>query len=69
MDSSARQAPVDLETLNENGATDVSATGNETDTKGDAWIQKFSQPLLTEKKSTKTEAMRLGNHQRNKYQR
>jgi len=30
--------PVDLETLNENGATDVSATVNETDSKGDAWF-------------------------------
>ena len=39
--------PVDLETLNENGATVVSATVNETDSKGDAWIQKCSQPLLT----------------------
>jgi hypothetical protein len=48
---------VDLETLNENGATDVSVTVNETDSKGDAWIQKCSQPLLIEKKSTKTEAM------------
>jgi hypothetical protein len=52
--------PVDLETLNENGATYVSATVNETDSKGDAWIQKCSQPLLTEKKSTKTEAMATG---------
>ena len=52
--------PVDLETLKENGATDVSATVNETDSKGDAWIQKCSQPLLIEKKSTKTEAMATG---------
>jgi hypothetical protein len=51
---------VDLETFNENGATDVSATVNETDSKGDAWIKKCSQPLLTEKKSTKTEAMATG---------
>jgi hypothetical protein len=57
VDSSAHQAPVDLETLNENGAIVVSATVNETDSKGDAWMQKCSQHLLTKKKSTKTEAM------------
>jgi hypothetical protein len=38
--------PVDLETLNENGATVVSATVNETDSKGDSCIR------LTQKKST-----------------
>jgi hypothetical protein len=43
---------MDLETLNENGATVVSEIVNETDSKGDAWIQKFSQPLLTQKTST-----------------
>jgi hypothetical protein len=49
VDFSARQAPVDLETLNENGATVVFEIMNETDFKGDARIQKFSQPLLTQK--------------------
>ena len=48
---------MDLETLNEKGATVVSATVNETDSKGDAWMQKCSQHLLTMKKSMKTEAM------------
>ena len=30
---------------------------NETTSKGDAWIQKSTQPLLTKKKSTKMESM------------
>jgi hypothetical protein len=30
---------------------------NETTSKGDAWIQKSSQPLLTQKRSTKTESV------------
>jgi hypothetical protein len=38
MDSSARLAPVDLETVNENRTTTVSEIVNETDSKGDAWI-------------------------------
>jgi hypothetical protein len=32
----------------------------ETDSKGDAWIPKCSQPLLTQKKSMKTEPVPLG---------
>ena len=51
---------MDLETLNENGSIIVSATVNETDSKGDAWMQKCSQHLLTMKKSMKTEAMVTG---------
>ena len=38
MDSSARPAPIDLETVNENWATGVFETMNENDSKGDAWI-------------------------------
>ena len=38
VDSSARLAPFDLETVNENWAIPVSEIVNETDSKGDAWI-------------------------------
>ena len=38
MDSSARPTPVDLETVNENGATTVSQIVNETAFEGVAWI-------------------------------
>jgi hypothetical protein len=54
MDSLACPTAFDLETVNENCATAVSKIMNETDSKGDAWIQKCSQPLLTQKKSMKT---------------
>ena len=60
MDFFARPAPVDLETVNENSATAVSEIMNETDSKGDAWITKCSQPVLTKKKSTKTESVASG---------
>ena len=54
MDSSASQAPVDLETVNETWAIIVSEIINETESKGDAWIRHRQQPLLTQKYSTKT---------------
>jgi hypothetical protein len=38
VDSSARPAPVDLETVNENWATIIFEIINETDSKGDTWI-------------------------------
>jgi len=38
VDSSARPAPVDLETVNENWASTVSKIIHETDSKGDTWI-------------------------------
>ena len=38
MDSSALPAPVDLETVNENGATVVYEIMNETNAKVDTWI-------------------------------
>jgi hypothetical protein len=43
MDSSARPAPVDLETVNENWATTVSEIINETDSKCDPWICQCQQ--------------------------
>ena len=60
VDSSASSSPVDLETVNENWATVVSEIVNETDSKGDAWIRKCSQPVLTQKKATKTESVATG---------
>jgi hypothetical protein len=60
MDSLARPTAFNFETVNENYATAVSEIMNETDSKGDAWIRKCSQPLLTQKKSTKTESVATG---------
>ena len=53
-------SPVDLETVNENWATTVFDIVNETYSKGDAWIRMWSQPLLTQKNSTKTESVATG---------
>jgi len=49
MDSSARPAPIDLETVNEKWATAISKIFNETKSKGDPWICQRQQPLLTQK--------------------
>jgi hypothetical protein len=48
---------VDLEAL---AAPIYSENINETTSKGDAWIWKSSQSLLTKKKSTKTELVATG---------
>jgi hypothetical protein len=53
VDSGELPALVDLQNVNENGVGDDWEIITETPFKGDAWIQKRSQPLLTQKKSTK----------------
>jgi hypothetical protein len=57
VDSSARPALVDLETVIENWNTLVSEIVNETDCEGDAWICQRQQPLLSLKLSTKTSSL------------
>ena len=57
MDSEELVALVDLEIFNENRVDAASEIITETASKGDAWIQKRSQPLLTNKRSTKTESV------------
>jgi hypothetical protein len=51
--STAQTAPVDLEIVNENSVVADSEIINETASKGDVWIQQRTQPLLTQKSSTK----------------
>jgi hypothetical protein len=53
VDSGELPALVDLQNVNENGVGDDWEIITKTPFKGDAWIQKRSQPLLTQKKSTK----------------
>jgi hypothetical protein len=53
VDSEALAAPVDSEKVNENRVGADWEIITETLSKGDAWIRKRSQPLLTQKKSTK----------------
>jgi len=54
VDSEELTAPLDSEKVNENGVGAGREIVTETPSKGDAWIRKSSQPLLTQKKSTKT---------------
>jgi len=49
VDSLARQAPDDLETVNENLGTAISKILNETDFKGVAWIGHHQEPLVIQK--------------------
>jgi len=65
MDSSAHTTPIDLEIINENYVVAVSKCVNKTASTVDAWIRQHTQPLLTQKSSTKTESMLTRNHQRN----
>jgi hypothetical protein len=53
VDSEALAGPVDSEKVNENWDGADWEIINEKPSKGDAWIRKRSQPLLTQKKSTK----------------
>ena len=53
MDSEELAVPVDSEKVNENRVDADWEILIETPSKGDAWIWKRSQPLLTLKKSTK----------------
>jgi hypothetical protein len=57
VDSKALAAPVDSEKVNENGVGADWEIVTETPSIGDALMQKNSQPLLTKKKSTKTESV------------
>jgi hypothetical protein len=50
-------APVNLENVNKNGVGAEWEIVNETTSKGDAWIRQCAQPLLTKKKSLKTEPL------------
>ena len=47
MDSEELEAPVDLEKVNKNGVGADWEIITESASKGDAWIRKRSQPLLT----------------------
>jgi hypothetical protein len=47
MDSLARTAPVDSETVKENGVAAYSQIAPETALRGDAWIPQRTQRLLT----------------------
>jgi hypothetical protein len=49
------RTPVDSKKVNENRVDADWKIITETPSKGDAWIRKRSQPLLTQKNSTKTE--------------
>jgi len=57
VDSEEPATPLDIEKVNENRVGADSEIITETASKGDAWIQKRSQPLLTKKRSTKTESV------------
>ena len=70
MDSSARPAPVDLETVNENWATTVSEIINETDSKCDPWICQCQQAHVdSENSQRKLVRCRLRNHHLKTFQR
>ena len=60
MDSSAPTAFVESEIVNDNWVAAESEIITETPTKGEAWIQKCSQPLLSQKMSRKTESVSTG---------
>ena len=60
VDSEALTAPVDIEIVNKNWVVADSEIITETPFKGDTWIRESSQPLLTQKKSTKTESVPTG---------
>jgi hypothetical protein len=53
VDSEELATTLDLENFNENGVSADWKFITETISKGDAWIRKHSQPLFTQKKSTK----------------
>jgi hypothetical protein len=53
VDSEASAAPLDSEKFNENRVGVAWEIITKTPSKGDAWILKSSQPMLTQKKSTK----------------
>ena len=53
MDSGELAAPVDSEKFNENVVSADWEIVTETLSKGDVWIQKRSQPLLTQRKTRK----------------
>jgi hypothetical protein len=53
VDSEEVTAPVDSEKVNENRVGADREIITEAPSKGDAWIRKGSQPLLTQKKITK----------------
>jgi len=57
VDSSAPTAPFESEIVNENWVVADSEITTETPYKGDVCIRKRSQPLLTQKNSTKTESV------------
>ena len=69
VDSSARPAPVDLETVNENWATPVSEIVNETDSKGDAWIGSNNCPCWIRNSHWKLVCCRLKSHHLKTFQR
>jgi hypothetical protein len=60
VDSEEPAAPLDSENVNENGVDTNWEIVTETPSKGDAWIRKSSQPLLTQKKSMKMESVATG---------
>jgi hypothetical protein len=57
VDSSAPVAPFDLEIVNKNWVATDSEIITKTPSKGDAWIRKRLQPLLSKKKSTKMKSV------------
>jgi hypothetical protein len=69
MNSWAPATLVDSKIVHENYVAIDSEIITETPYKGDAWIRNSSQPLLTQKKSTKKSQCRLGNHHRKTFQR
>jgi hypothetical protein len=60
VDSEELAAPVDLEIVNRNRVGADSEIVNEKASIGDAWILQRSQPLFTQKKSTKMESVSTG---------
>jgi len=57
VDLEALAAPFNLEKVNENGVGADLEIFNGTPSIGDAWIRESTQPLLTYKRSTKTESV------------
>jgi len=60
VDSAAPTAPVDLEIVNKNYIAIDSEIITETPFKGDAWFRNSCQPLLIQKKWTKTGSVLIG---------